>query len=182
MNIIDRIVKTITGNDKADNVKESVSSGREYGTEDGRQARLCFSCDTPFGVNARRHHCKCCGRAFCVSCTFRTLPPAVGDLDRTCLRVCDFCEWMDLLLCCSARLYVIRHSILVSLYIRGFLLTKSSRLHLLQVITLGTEAPPLPPPAPELLWTRKSGHFHNQGVGFLVVWLGWRLVVSTVCV
>eukprot|EP00499_Haloplacidia_sp_CaronLabIsolate_P001770 CAMPEP_0196781562 /NCGR_PEP_ID=MMETSP1104-20130614/9794_1 /TAXON_ID=33652 /ORGANISM="Cafeteria sp., Strain Caron Lab Isolate" /LENGTH=739 /DNA_ID=CAMNT_0042151795 /DNA_START=1 /DNA_END=2217 /DNA_ORIENTATION=+ len=55
----------------------------------------CMQCDASVGsIFARKHHCRCCGRIFCSSCTSQTamvpLPSEDGKYDKP-QRVCDFC-------------------------------------------------------------------------------------------
>ena len=53
------------------------------------EAVNCFSCDKPFTVARRRHHCRNCGHVFCGACSDNKLP--LPSSSKPC-RVCDQCH------------------------------------------------------------------------------------------
>lgn len=49
--------------------------------------KLCYSCEAPFTVFRRRHHCRWCGQVFCNSCSAYFVP-----YNNTTQRVCQLCR------------------------------------------------------------------------------------------
>ncbi|KAF6260565.1 hypothetical protein COO60DRAFT_884435 [Scenedesmus sp. NREL 46B-D3] len=89
--LISKLVNTLTGDKVA-------QQGKDYWVDDAK-CRACYECETPFSVFVRRHHCRICGRIFCSSCTFNSIPatqdaaaPANGE--QAWLRVCNYCHRM----------------------------------------------------------------------------------------
>jgi len=62
--------------------------------EEGRQhwmpdqlCKECYSCETPFTVFRRRHHCRLCGQVFCNNCSAYFVP-----FRNSTIRVCKLCN------------------------------------------------------------------------------------------
>lgn len=55
-----------------------------------REGTVCCRCETEFTFFKRRHHCRCCFREFCDSCSTRRLPVILFG-HNTPVRVCDSC-------------------------------------------------------------------------------------------
>ncbi|KAJ3658912.1 hypothetical protein Zmor_010626 [Zophobas morio] len=50
----------------------------------------CAKCETVFGCDTTKHHCRVCGKGFCQACSSKTQPvPEKGWYED--VRVCDFC-------------------------------------------------------------------------------------------
>lgn len=52
-----------------------VAEDRQHWMPD-RLCKTCYSCDTPFTVFRRRHHCRICGQVFCNTCSGYFIPAA----------------------------------------------------------------------------------------------------------
>ena len=50
----------------------------------------CQACDRKFSLIVRRHHCRCCGRLLCSSCSSFFVP--LPYLDWQVARVCQVCD------------------------------------------------------------------------------------------
>ncbi|GMH04130.1 hypothetical protein Nepgr_005969 [Nepenthes gracilis] len=65
-----------------------------------KSCRVCYECDSQFTVFNRRHHCRLCGRVFCVRCASRSIPSPSDEPRTICedterIRVCNYCfkQW-----------------------------------------------------------------------------------------
>ncbi|OEU22088.1 FYVE/PHD zinc finger protein, partial [Fragilariopsis cylindrus CCMP1102] len=53
-----------------------------------RLCKTCYSCDAPFTVFRRRHHCRICGQVFCNTCSGYFVPASSNNII---LRTCKMC-------------------------------------------------------------------------------------------
>ena len=55
--------------------------------------KVCYSCEVPFSMYRRRHHCRLCGQIFCNKCSNYTVDSSVINLSSDKLvRVCRLCH------------------------------------------------------------------------------------------
>ena len=66
--------------------------GRDPYWVDDDKVSACYECEAPFGVLARRHHCRVCGRIFCAACAANSIAPPRGSAEQQWQRVCNHCE------------------------------------------------------------------------------------------
>ncbi|TPX49379.1 hypothetical protein SeMB42_g02620 [Synchytrium endobioticum] len=65
---------------------------REFWMEDAKAFR-CYSCNLPFSLVRRKHHCRICGQIFCGKCA--TVQSAINFQLPGELRICVFCQGKD---------------------------------------------------------------------------------------
>ncbi|PIN21252.1 Phosphatidylinositol-4-phosphate 5-kinase [Handroanthus impetiginosus] len=98
-----------------------------------QSCRVCYECDSQFTLLNRRHHCRLCGRIFCVKCTSNWIPipsteprTALEEWDK--IRVCNYCfkQWQQGLTAPVENAIQVVHLDLSSTSATSFISTKSS--------------------------------------------------------
>lgn len=77
-----------TSNDNSYNNFQDFYNSRQHWMPD-QLCKHCYSCDTPFTVFRRRHHCRLCGQVFCSSCSAYFVPSQKKGTST--LRTCRMC-------------------------------------------------------------------------------------------
>ncbi|XP_041485704.1 RUN and FYVE domain-containing protein 2-like isoform X1 [Lytechinus variegatus] len=74
---------------KMDSMKEVVQSAEGRVWADDKDVKNCMTCDKPFSVSRRKHHCRNCGGIYCGLCSDNLMPLPSSAKP---VRVCDNCN------------------------------------------------------------------------------------------
>ncbi|XP_059091472.1 RUN and FYVE domain-containing protein 2-like isoform X1 [Tigriopus californicus] len=73
---------------EADKLRERIVPLGQWQSD--KDVEQCQNCDKTFNLSRRKHHCRSCGRIFCVACSDNKL--ALPSSSQP-VRVCDICYW-----------------------------------------------------------------------------------------